>query len=84
MNLVNMKAVRFRFMTMEYGVKELILQDLQERNLTRTTFTVLPSLTLTQGITFSSANPRSGDSVTTTFKLKNSSNQPIQPVNTLV
>ena len=43
----------------------------------RTTFTVLPSLTLTQGITFSSANPRSGDSVTTTFKLKNSSNQPI-------
>jgi hypothetical protein len=53
------------------------LTGLKGNESTRTTFTILSNPTLTQGLTLSNANPRAGEPVTATFKLKNFSNQPV-------
>ena len=53
------------------------LPGLTGKEVTSLSFTILSNPTLTQGLTLSNANPRAGEPVTATFKLKNFSNQPV-------
>ena len=53
------------------------LPGLTGKEVASLSFTILSNPTLTQGLTLSNANPRAGEPVTATFKLKNFSNQPV-------
>ena len=53
------------------------IEKLQGSEAMKVSFTILPNPTLVQGITFSSPQPRAGDPVMTTFKIKNFASQPV-------